>query len=360
MTDQSSLYGKARQKKQSHDAPSASNLAFTTQLSSLIAQDSTSSHSRQRQSKPKSGLFGKANKGAEKRAAADLQGSDHHEQKHQSSHDIGTIDDATLGRSKRRMDEKARIYNDIKLGSHLAGDDHDDDIGPEDYLSRLRRKEREGLVDFDRKWADEERKKMEGGGGEFEEEDDGNASTVSYEDEFGRSRRGTRAEAARAARTKEEEQGHGRSTQERWKPARPDNLIYGATVQSEAFNPDANVATQMAQLAARRDRSPTPPENVHYNADGEVRNRGQGFYAFSKDENERNKQMEELRKAREETEKWREKRKKGRAAYQAIVDDRYRQIAELQQKRLAERFMEGLPADIAAASGTAPDDDDEI
>lgn len=47
------------------------------------------------------------------------------------------------------------------------------------------------------------------------------------------------------------------------------------------------------------------PLNMHYDASGEVRAKGAGFYQFSGDEETRRKQMEELRKTREETEKTR-------------------------------------------------------
>lgn len=351
-SDQSSLYGKPREKqKTSHDIPSSSNLAFTSQLSSLIAQNpKTSSRGRSRPSKaPKSDIFAKSNKGALKRAAADLQ-QDDSTQKHQSSYDIGTIDDATLNRSKRRMTDKVRMYNDMKKGLYVTGDDSDDDntpgqgSRPEDYLARLRRKEREGLVDFDRKWAEEERKKEDESGDEDDmDEDDENASVISYEDELGRSRRGTRSEAARAAHTKTLEENDGRSAQERWKPSRPDNLIYGATVQAEAFNPDANIASQMAELAARRDRSPTPPDSRHYDADAEVRNRGTGFYAFSRDEGERKQQMEDLLKAREETQVQRDKMAARIAENEAIVAERRVLIEELRAKRRTQIFMASLP-----------------
>ena len=299
--DQESLYGQPRSKKNNTEQ-TASNLAFTSQLSSLIARgtNTASSQGRQRPSKtPKSDIFAKHNKGSQKRAAADLADDNRAlKQAHRSTQDIGAIDTATLGRSRRRMEEKVRIYDDMKKGLHLAGDSDDDDapIDPSDpdaYLRRLRRKEKEGLVDFDLKYANEQESKQD-------ESDDDMASIVSYEDEFGRSRRGTRAEAAEASRAKEEEAG-GKAAQERWRPARPDNLIYGEAVQTQAFNPDSNIAAQISHLAARRDRSPTPPEQKHYDAEAEVRNRGTGFYSFSTDEEERKKQMENLKTMREHT-----------------------------------------------------------
>lgn len=291
------LYGKPRNKKKNNEQ-TASDLAFSSQLSSLITQGATNSpKGRQRPSKtPKSDIFGTHNKGLQKRAATDLLDDNRAlKQAHLKTQDIGSVDTATLGRSRRRMEEKAQMYDDMKKGLHLAGDSDDEDapidpLDPEAYLKRLRRKEKEGLIDFDQKHANEDDLKRD-------ESDDDMASVVSYEDEFGRSRRGTRAEAAESARAKNEEAG-GTSAQERWKPARPDNLIYGEAIQTEAFNPDANIASQMSHLAARRDRSPTPPESKHYDAEAEVRNRGTGFYSFSTNEDERRKQMGELQAER--------------------------------------------------------------
>lgn len=353
-SDQSSLYGKPKaQSSKTQELPSTSTLAFTSQLSSLISQGANApSQGRPRPSKaPKSDIFSKHNKGAQKRAAADLEEDEHHvaKQVHKQSRDIGAVDDATLHRSKRRMEEKVRMYEDMKKGLYLAGDSSDEEevsrdrSRPEDYLARLRRKEKEGLVDFDRKWADQERKREDASDESEVEEDDDNASIISYEDELGRTRRGTRAEAARATRAKEEEE-RGQSVKERWRPNRPENLIYGETVQSEAFNPETNISSQMAELAARRDRSATPPEQMHYDADAEVRNRGTGFYAFSRDETERQKQMEELKKAREETQRQRERFSARAAEHQATIENRRRQVQELRTKRLAARFLDSLPS----------------
>ncbi|KAL4992135.1 hypothetical protein BDW68DRAFT_197374 [Aspergillus falconensis] len=345
-----SLYGQKPSKKQkSTSTTSSSTLAFTTTLSSLIASDSNDrnhGHGRPRPSKtPKSDLFSRPNKGAQKRAAADLRDDDDTaiRQIHQSSKDIGSVDEATLHRSKRRMEEKARQYEDLKRGLYLvAGSDSEDEAttGQGDaYLSRLRRKEKEGLVDFDRKWADEQ-DKLSGSESGSHEADDDNASIISYEDELGRTRRGTRKEAAQAANLKAAVGGDAQDT-ERWRPSRPENLIYGATVQSEAFRPSDMAAEQMAYLAKRRDRSPTP-EEVHYDADAEVRNRGTGFYAFSKDGEVRKKQMEELLNARVETEKERDARRDRRLERERIKDGRRKEIEKLRAKRRAEMFLSGL------------------
>jgi len=342
MASNNSLYGAPRQKQKTTTTTpqSSSSLAFTSHLSSLISQHQPSStNGRTRPSKSsKSDLFSVSNRGTQKRAAADLL-DDNNGQQHKTEKGIGKVDEATLHRSKRRMEEKVRLYEDLKKGAYLAGDSDDEDGGGDAYLARLRRKEKEGLVDFDRKWADEERKREDSEDIQEEEEgDDDNTSIISYEDDLGRTRHGTRAEAARAAA--ESQSQH--EAAERWRPQRPTNLIYGETIQTQAFNPDANTAEQMSYLAARRDRSPTPPEETHYDPEGEVRNRGTGFYAFSKDENVRKQQMEELMGAREETVKERDARRERRAERERVKDERRRKIEELRVKRRAEVFLAGL------------------
>lgn len=240
------------------------------------------------------------------------------------------------------MEEKTRIYNDLKSGRHLADSDDDDnddnDSNAAGYNSRLRRKEREGLVDFDRKFFDTDGQDASREEEEEEEGDDDNASIISYEDELGRTRRGTRAEAytTQAATAQAQEQ------ERRWQPERPSNLIYGPTVQTQAFNPDADVSTKMSELAARRDRSATPPSETHYDAEGEVRNRGTGFYAFARDEETRRLQMEELGKVREETVRERDARRERRAAREGVKMDRRKAIEELRGRRRAEMFLTSL------------------
>ncbi|PYI17293.1 hypothetical protein BO99DRAFT_404452 [Aspergillus violaceofuscus CBS 115571] len=383
------LYGHPPRKKQSpQNAPSSSSaatLAFTATLSNLIAArdpgsaSTTTTTGRPRPSKHKDasdGLFARPNRGAQKRAAQDLVDTDAttssggaaaaaQVQVHRQSRDLGgRVDEAVLLRSKRRMQEKARVYEDLKRGLYLGGSESESEGEGEGegerYLRKLRRREREGLVDFDRKWADarshldgeddeeEEEEEEEREGGDGASRDD--ASIVSYEDELGRTRRGTRAEAAEAARVKrqQEEDGDGEGegarhqAGERWRPRRPENLIYGETVQSEAFNPDANVAAHMAYLAKRRDRSVTPPEETHYDAEAEVRNRGTGFYAFARDEETRRRQMEELRVAREETQREREEKQQRRARREDARNERRVKVEELRSKRRAEMFLAGL------------------
>ena len=243
------------------------------------------------------------------------------------------MDAATLHRSKRKMEEKARLYASMKRGDYVPPSNGGVN------------KEENALVDFDRKWAEDQEAGREANyetssdeGDDSEEEE-----MVEYEDEFGRQRRGTRAEAAREQRRrKAQEYAKEELSNFSARPDRPDNLIVGDTIQSAAFNPDAPIATQMENLARKRDRSMTPPEEVHYDASKEVRSKGVGFYAFSRDSEGRKKEMEALEREREETERGRREREERKEKRRREVEERKRVIEKKRGERLAERFLSSL------------------
>jgi hypothetical protein len=131
---------------------------------------------------------------------------------------------------------------------------------------------------------------------------------VEYVDEFGRTRQGTRADAARAER---QQRGLADMSGDKFtaRPSAPSGVIYGDTIQHQAFNPDMPIAMQMEELARKRDKSLTPPPDMHFDASREIRTKGTGFFQFSEDAEERKKQMEELERERTETEKARKEKR---------------------------------------------------
>ena len=183
------------------------------------------------------------------------------------------------------MEEKARLYAAMK-----RGDVEDLD---EKYA-----------VDFDRKWAEAQDKSgddtSEGEDDKHSEDGDEDQELVDYIDEFGRNRKGTRAEAAREERRKAT---LAADTSDRFtaRPNMPTNVIYGDTIQAAAFNPEESIAQQMAEIAKKRDQE-TPPPDEHFDSRREIRQKGVGFMQFSADEEERRRQMADLEAERRETE----------------------------------------------------------
>ncbi|OCT49068.1 hypothetical protein CLCR_05013 [Cladophialophora carrionii] len=328
----SHLYGvRQSSKTKAKEISSSTSLAFSTNLASLISSSSSvkakSGTARPRPSKDKSDIFTAHNKNVKKRSAADLEDGQQH---HQTKADIGSVEDAELRRSKRKMEDKVRLYNAMKRGEYIGRGDHDD----------------RGLVDFDRKWAETQ---ASGGAhnsdssdsdGEGAEEDD---ETVEYLDEFGRLRKGTKAEAEREERRKRI-QANAAEEEERLaaKPSMPANVIYGDAIQHQAFNPDQVIADRMAELAKKRDKSATPPPDAHYDANTEVRSKGTGFYNFSKDAEERKREMEALEKERLETERIRKEREEKKEQRRKEIGERRRLIAEQRAKAQTDKFLSEL------------------
>jgi hypothetical protein len=320
---------------------SSTTLAFTSQLSSLISSSSnTSSRAKPTSArlKPKKDdIFTRPNRNTAKRAKRDDEDSPHFQQKHTTNGEA--LDKGLWERSKRKMEEKARLYAAMK-----RGDVEDED---ERYA-----------VDFDRKWAE---KTLDGKEDDDDDEDDGDSGDddgemVEYTDEFGRTRKGTRAEMARANRA-EKSKADLASDRFTARPSAPANVIYGDTIQHQAFDPDAPLAAQMEALAKKRDRSLTPPPEEHFDSTREVRDRGTGFYQFSGTEEERRRQMEGLENERKETERARAERRKKLDERRRLVEERRRDVQEKRVKRKADEFLEGLGAEMEGTVNAKDDGD---
>ncbi|KAI1616550.1 hypothetical protein EDD36DRAFT_461431 [Exophiala viscosa] len=324
------LYGiKQASKTKAKDISSSTSLAFSTSLASLISSSSSAKNNsgagRPRPSKDKSDIFTAHNKNVTKRSAADLEDAS---QRHKTKDEIGSVDAAELHRSKKKMEDKVRIYNAMKRGEYIGKDD-----GP--------------LVDFDRKWAEGQAGGHANESGNSENEDSGSdEEEVEYLDEFGRLRKGTKAQAEREERRKRM-QANVAEEEERMsaRPSMPTNVIYGDTVQAAAFNPDQVIADRMAELSKKRDKSATPPPDTHYDANAEIRNRGTGFYTFSKDADERKKEMDALEKERQDTERARKEREEKKEQRKKEIEERRKLIAEQKAKAQAEKFLDNLKID---------------
>ncbi|KAJ9631632.1 hypothetical protein H2203_000031 [Taxawa tesnikishii (nom. ined.)] len=308
------LYGVPRPAKKAtgREISSSNNLAFTSQLSSLISSSRGYIHYTQPQQ--------------QKRALKDLDPDNiSFDQKHSTAGEA--LDEAIWHRSKRKMEEKARLYAAMKRGD-------------------VEDSEERHMVDFDRKWAEARDKGEKGDEDSSSDEGVEEEEKVEYVDEFGRTRTGTRAEAAREKRRQmlvQEDDGN------RARPAAPSNIIYGDTVQSSAFNPDEPVAAAMAALAAKRDRSATPPPAAHFDASKEIRSKGVGFMQFSADGEERKAQMENLERERKETERKRAERDKRVQERKEEVERRRKELREKRGKRKADEFLEGLGMELGAS-----------
>ncbi|KAF4122157.1 hypothetical protein GMORB2_7750 [Geosmithia morbida] len=336
MPQDANLYGQRAPKKQKRGTNLSSSLDFTAQLTSLMANATPSSGSSGGRARPskeaKSDIF----RGAGKKKKRRLEGGDSSSSgKLRLKEVTGTEEEAQQhARAKRKLEEKARVYAAMKRGDYVA---KENEAAP--------------LVDFDRKWADKHDRyngyaSSTSASSDDDDDDDDDATgdgdeMVEYEDEFGRLRRVTKSEKEKMER-RQRRGLLGAEELERMsaRPSAPTNLILGDAIQSLAFNPDD--PDKMEELARKRDRSATPPELEHYDADHEVRNKGTGFYKFSKDEDTRAREMESLAEERKRTEELRSDRERKLEARRREIEQRRREMAGRRAQRQADSFLDGL------------------
>ncbi|KAK3316103.1 hypothetical protein B0H66DRAFT_518781 [Apodospora peruviana] len=341
------LYGQAPpKKKQRKEMELPGSLAFTSQLSSLLATATTNNTSssstsptasaaRPRPSKSKTtDLFN----GAKVKRKIKPNDSKQNGNKLTLKETLGSTEDEKAERllARRKMESKARLYAAMQRG---------------DYVGR-----EIGLVDFDRKWAEQKKTNSpndsSSSGDDSSSEED--TELVEYTDEFGRVRKVTRAEKVRMERRVARGQASAAELEVMSaRPKAPENLIFGDAVQVSAF--EAQDADAMEQLARKRDRSATPPPALHYQADREIRTKGVGFYAFSKDEEKRTAEMAALEAERVRTEQLRMEREEKVAARRKEIEERRQEIGKRKAKKLADSFLEGLGKDMFTPSSVDAD-----
>ncbi|KAI0887984.1 uncharacterized protein GGS22DRAFT_91681 [Annulohypoxylon maeteangense] len=365
MPQDPNLYGQRPSKRQKKEIPLSSSLDFASQLTSLLstsasgpasASSSAVSAGRARPSKNKDDVFSVRAKRKPGSAAATTNadskdggrsgGRDKDSAKLSLKEIRGTEDEKQdLVRARRKMEEKARLYAAMKRGDYIAKEG-----------------ESAPLVDFDRKWAekhpdDDPNGANNSSSGTDDSEDDsddgGKDELIEYKDEFGRTRRGTRAEIARLQRQRKRiELGAAELEAMAAKPTKaPANLIFGDVIQSAAFNPEDDTYAKMESLAARRDKEPTPPPDTHFDGGAEIRTKGVGFYQFSRDEGARKTEMEGLGRERENTEHVRREREEAREKRRREIEERRARIGAKRAEKMAESFLDGLAEKWGAAGG---------
>jgi hypothetical protein len=333
------LYGVPRPKNKPIPLSSTSIYALSTELSlarSQLAQSVSSSKSLPARPRPsKTGkLFSAQNKGVSIRAAKDERDGGG---KTTEELGDGSITQRDLGRSRRKMEVKAKIYERLKRG---------DACGVEKIES-------EGLVDFDRKWAENGEKEEEE---EEEEEEDGGAGSVEYVDEFGRTRMGTKAEAEREKKRSdmaEKERNRPDRDGNIARPPPPEGIIYGNTIQTHAFQTPTfsrvPTATEIAAALPTEEDEEFEVE-THYDASKEVRTKGVGFYQFSKDAKVRKLEMEELEKERQKTEKDRLEKIERRKRKREELERRKEEVRNKRRGHVGKSWLEtqfGIPPDVS-------------
>ncbi|KAI8375143.1 hypothetical protein BD560DRAFT_392837 [Blakeslea trispora] len=170
-----------------------------------------------------------------------------HDRNQRDAQVLPAVESDVLARSREQLEKKARFYEALQSG-RVEYDPEDEEHMP--------------LVDFDKKYMEDRTKERSKKKRRTEQDDD---PWVEYEDEFGRTRvvRQSQLPEKQPLEESEEEEDEG--------------PLYDFS-KSDRTNMN------------------------HFEADREIRTKGVGFYQFSKDEDERQAQLDKLNKLRQETE----------------------------------------------------------
>lgn len=261
------------------------------------------------------------------------------------------LSDAELALSRRRMQEKTKLYDRLRRGE-------------EDLDTTRGQQQRDGgdesLVDFTRKWMDEEQRRggpgpptdssLSSGDEDIESySPDPGEEMVEYTDEFGRTR-----VAPKSIAEKHRQQLSHLQTDDTKEPN--PNLIYGSTIQTHAFT-TATYSSLPESLPRVEDLPQNKPgdQERHYDANSEVRTKGVGFYAFSVNNEQRRREMAELIATRKKTEEERSKREEGRKRRTEEVARRREEIKKKKREVVGSRWLEGLVGELEARGNVATD-----
>lgn len=207
----------------------------------------------------------------------------------------------------------------------------------------------EGLVDFDRKWAENPSDEESESGSEELQEDEGGDEIVEYEDEFGRTRK---AKKSVVEREKRHEAAAKKAVDEvAALNAAPEGLIFGNTIQTSAFT----TATFSAVPTSSMLSSALPPEDedldTHFDASKEVRTKGVGFFQFSKDNKERKVEMEELLNERKKTAEERRKVEEKKKRRREELEKRREEVKRRRRGKVGGDWLEGFMGEIMGGGG---------
>ncbi|XP_078698202.1 coiled-coil domain-containing protein 174-like isoform X2 [Branchiostoma floridae x Branchiostoma belcheri] len=253
-------------------------------------------------SNKKSGIFSKSNAGVSERSQRDVE---------QLAEEKKNYDKA-----RAALEEKAKLYDQMMKGSTIPDEDGSGVF----------------LVDFQKKVLDKVKAQAreDAGKGERSEEEDAGSDDipepsdpeeewVDYVDSLGRSRRCMKKDLP-ALQDMDRKLGPNNSQGSK-------DLMSADMIREE----QRQKWEQEEQEALSRPVGPVHYQQVRHN---EVRDLGVGYYAFSKEETERQKQMETLSMLREETQDQRLKREKLKEKRKAALQARLAKVKQRKAKRL--------------------------
>ncbi|XP_073431088.1 coiled-coil domain-containing protein 174 isoform X3 [Dendrobates tinctorius] len=249
-----------------------------------------------------------------------------------------TEEDDSLEKSRRRLEEKAQLYEKMTKGDFP--DEETEELYLVDFAQKIIDKKKE-IQDICQK----ERKKAEMAEDERTPDlpipapQNPGEEWVDYVDSLGRSRRCMKKDLPDLLRMDKDLQGK--------KPVSQEKTLLSEDMRREMQREQWE---QEEEEAMKRPMGPMHYEDIR---DSEARQLGVGYFSFARDEQTRQKQMDTLNMLRDQTEDQRVKRERLKAKRKAMLDSR---LAKLRQRKVKQMKGEATEPEVAAGE----EEEDEV
>ncbi|KAM9324378.1 coiled-coil domain-containing protein 174 [Gastrophryne carolinensis] len=282
-------------------------------------EKATGGPSKPQAAQKKPNIWSKQNAGVNTRAERDV------EEK--------TEEDNTLEKSRKRLEEKALLYEKMTKGDFP--DEETEELYLVDFAQKIieKRKEVQTLCEKDR--MKEEEQEVSTVPLPIPDPKDPGEEWVDYVDSLGRSRRCMEKDLP--SLLKMDKNLNGKKVDAQAKTLLSEDMR--REIQRQQWE-------QEEEEALKRPIGPLHYEDIR---DNEARQLGVGYFAFARDELSRKKQMETLNMLRDQTEDQRLKHERLKAKRKSMLDAR---LAKLRQRKMKEKGIEAEPE-------TAQDDEEE-
>ncbi|XP_018410732.1 PREDICTED: coiled-coil domain-containing protein 174 [Nanorana parkeri] len=227
-----------------------------------------------------------------------------------------TEEDNTLDKSRKRLEEKALLYEKMTKGDFP--DEETEELYLVDFAQKIIEKKREVQMLCHKEKIDKEEEDARAPDLPVPAPKDPGEEWVDYVDSLGRSRRCMKKDLPDLLKMDKDLQGK--------KPA----AAQGKTLLSEDMRREMQ-REQWEQEEEEAMKRPIGPLHYEDIRDNEARQLGVGYFAFAKDEQNRRKQMDTLNMLRDQTEDQRVKRERLKSKRKAMLDAR---LAKLRQRKM--------------------------
>ncbi|KAK2862200.1 hypothetical protein Q5P01_001733 [Channa striata] len=248
-----------------------------------------------------------------------------------------TEEQMSLDSAKRKLEEKAKLYEQMTKGDFP--DEETEGLFLVDFTQKIINKKKEALAQKDTERDDEDRDNLS----PIPDPQNPDEEWVDYVDSLGRSRRCMKKDLPDFKKMDQDLKGIGKASSEK-------------TLLSE----DMRRELQRQEWEREEEESMKRPVGpIHYEdiRAQEARELGVGYFAFSRDQEQRRKQRETLEMLRDQTTEQRTKRERLKEKRQAILQTR---LAKVRQRKMKKGNLDDTETEEREEDNKGEEEEDEL